>query len=200
MVRWFRRDGSEWVVDAALRRMVSFRRFNLLDSFGWLDDLDLVLCRNVLMYFDPATRAGVLARMADTLAPDGVLVLGETETPDAAAFVAGGDGAGHLYEKPRAALARRVLDQRLSAQPFQHPDRRALRLGQLVDVQMEGLLQREFPAQRGMQHLVGEDQPAGAGGKADRLVRAVLLEAVVQLGRHHAATASARHSGCAGRG
>ena len=105
MVRWFRRDGSEWVVDAALRRMISFRRFNLLDSFGWLDDLDLILCRNVLMYFDHATRAGVLARMTDTLCADGVLVLGENETPEMGDFVSGADGPG-IYAKSRAAIAR----------------------------------------------------------------------------------------------
>jgi chemotaxis protein methyltransferase CheR len=102
MVRWFRRDGNEWVVDGALRRMISFRRFNLLDSFGWLDDLDLILCRNVLMYFDAATRANVLARLAETLSDDGVLVLGETESADGG-FVS--DGAG-IYAKPHAAVAR----------------------------------------------------------------------------------------------
>ena len=105
MVRWFRRDGSEWVVDAALRRMVSFRRFNLLDSFGWLDDLDLVLCRNVLMYFDAQTRADVLMRLAGTLCDDGALVLGETEAPHSEAFAAGADGPA-IYAKSHAAMAR----------------------------------------------------------------------------------------------
>lgn len=105
MVRWFRRDGRDWAVDASLRRMISFRRFNLLDSFGWLDDLDLVLCRNVLMYFTPATRADVLGRMTDTLAGDGVLVLGENEKPVGSDFVSGSDGAG-IYVKSRAAVAR----------------------------------------------------------------------------------------------
>ena len=62
--------------------MVKFRRFNLLDSFGWLDDLDIVFCRNVLMYFDRATRASVLERMADTMVPGGMLVLGESEMPE----------------------------------------------------------------------------------------------------------------------
>src|SRR3569833_3399744 len=55
-----RRDGTEWVVAESLRRMVRFRRFDLLDSFGWLDDMDLVFCRNVLMYFDLALRAVLL--------------------------------------------------------------------------------------------------------------------------------------------
>jgi chemotaxis protein methyltransferase CheR len=104
MVRWFRRDGREWVVDDALRRMISFHRFNLLDSFGWLDDLDLILCRNVLMYFDSATCVSVLERLADTLSHDGALVLGDTEMPHTEAFVASGDGAG-IYMKSHAAVA-----------------------------------------------------------------------------------------------
>ena len=60
--------------------MVMFRQFNLLDSYGWLDDLDLVLCRNVMIYFDAATKASVLERIADTMAPGGVLALGEAES------------------------------------------------------------------------------------------------------------------------
>jgi chemotaxis protein methyltransferase CheR len=105
-MRYFRRDRSEWLADAALRRMVSFRRFNLLDSFGWLDELDVVFCRNVLMYFDPATRCDVLARIADSMAPDGVLLLGENETAERAGFRAGPDSC--IYVKSRAADLRAV--------------------------------------------------------------------------------------------
>jgi chemotaxis protein methyltransferase CheR len=76
---WFRADEGGHVIAEHIRRMVTFRRFNLLDSYGWLDDLDLVLCRNVLIYFDGATRQSVLERIADAMAPDGVLVLDETE-------------------------------------------------------------------------------------------------------------------------
>ncbi len=90
--------GTEWQADDALRRMVSFRRFNLLDSFGWLDDLDIVFCRNVLMYFDRPTRLDVLARMADAMAPDGVLLLGETEVAEGAVFQPSGDGEG-IYRR-----------------------------------------------------------------------------------------------------
>jgi chemotaxis protein methyltransferase CheR len=80
LARYFSARDGEWEVADGLRSMVRFRRFNLLDSFGWLDDLDIVLCRNVLMYFDSTTRGGVLARMADTLAGDGVLVVGQSES------------------------------------------------------------------------------------------------------------------------
>jgi chemotaxis protein methyltransferase CheR len=110
LARHFHKDGQDWVAGDALRRLVTFRRFNLLDSFGWLDALDLVFCRNVLMYFDAATRAGVLERMADSMAADGVLLLGENEAPDSAAFRPSPDGAGFVL-KNRA----RLLDQRFTA-------------------------------------------------------------------------------------
>jgi chemotaxis protein methyltransferase CheR len=111
-LRWLRRDGGDWVVDDALRRMVSFRRFNLLDSFGWLDDLDIVFCRNVLIYFEPGIRADIFARLGETLAADGALLLGQTETAQAP-FALGQDGPD-IYVKARPALLR-GLDQRLSA-------------------------------------------------------------------------------------
>ena len=77
---WFRAEAGGYTVAPHIRRMVTFRRFNLLDSYGWLDDLDLVLCRNVMIYFDAATKASVLERIADTMAPEGVLVLGDAES------------------------------------------------------------------------------------------------------------------------
>jgi chemotaxis protein methyltransferase CheR len=104
-MRYFRRDRDEWLVDASLRRMITFRRFNLLDSFGWLDDLDIVLCRNVLMYFDRATRLDVLARIAETMAPDGLLVLGENEMPEGKVFGECADGPA-IYSRSRPLLAR----------------------------------------------------------------------------------------------
>lgn len=103
-LRWFRRDGEAWVADEALRRMISFRRFNLLDSYGWLDELDVIFCRNVLMYLTPAARRDVLARMAETLAVDGALILGETEMPEDSVFAPDGQG---LYVR-KGALARAV--------------------------------------------------------------------------------------------
>ena len=104
---WFRPSGEQWRVTGTLRRMVDFRVFNLLDSYGWLDDLDFVFCRNVLMYFDRAAKASVLERMADTLVPDGLLLLGETETteplPNLFIEVPGGEA---VYGRGRAPVSR----------------------------------------------------------------------------------------------
>ncbi len=60
--------------------MVTFRQFNLLDSYGWLDDLDVVFCRNVLIYFERKTKIDVLDKIADVLVPDGALMLGHAES------------------------------------------------------------------------------------------------------------------------
>ncbi len=95
--RHFTLTDEGWQIAQTLRRMVRFRRFNLLDCFGWLDGLDIVFCRNVLIYFDPASKRSVLERIAETLAPDGVLVAGEAEAPcsvtDVFAAMPGGSGA-----------------------------------------------------------------------------------------------------------
>ena len=65
----------------ALRALVRFERLNLAGS-AWpnLGAYDLVMCRNVLMYFDQQTRDRVLARLIDRLAPEGHLFLGHAES------------------------------------------------------------------------------------------------------------------------
>jgi len=73
---YFTSEESGWRVADRLRRMVSFRTFNLLDDFGWLGELDAVLCRNVLLYLDAKVRAVAMRKLARALAPDGYLLLG----------------------------------------------------------------------------------------------------------------------------
>jgi chemotaxis protein methyltransferase CheR len=78
--RYFRRDGENWRLNQAIRSSVEFRFGNLLNSFAELGTFDVIFCRNVLIYFDQATKADVLARLQAALAPDGYLVLGVAET------------------------------------------------------------------------------------------------------------------------
>jgi chemotaxis protein methyltransferase CheR len=103
---WFRPEQGGYTVAQHIRHMVTFRRFNLLDSYGWLDDLDLVFCRNVLIYFDGLTRQSVLERIADTMAPQGVLVLGDTETTQSLAGIFSELPSGGIYAKVKPAAPR----------------------------------------------------------------------------------------------
>ena len=80
LVDHFSQEAGGWRVCEPLRRMVTFRPFNLLDSFGWLDDIDVVFCRNVLMYLDHKSKASVLDKISEVLVPDGYLLLGTVET------------------------------------------------------------------------------------------------------------------------
>jgi chemotaxis protein methyltransferase CheR len=80
LVAHFNQEGGNWRIHENLRRMVTFRQFNLLDSYGWLDDLDAVFCRNVLIYFDRKTKMSVLEKIAEILMPDGALILGHAES------------------------------------------------------------------------------------------------------------------------
>jgi chemotaxis protein methyltransferase CheR len=75
----FIRGGDGWRATERLRRSIVFRPFNLLDHFGWLGELDVIFCRNVLIYFAPEERVVVLEKLAQTLAADGRLVLGAAE-------------------------------------------------------------------------------------------------------------------------
>ncbi len=107
LIQNFTQEGDNWQVSEPLRRMVTFRQFNLLDSFGWLDDIDIVFCRNVLMYFDPRNRASVMNRIAEILPPDGYLILGPVETPQGVSteFEAA-EGMPGVYVKSRRSLPR----------------------------------------------------------------------------------------------
>jgi chemotaxis protein methyltransferase CheR len=80
LVKYFNKVGNAWEISPDLRGRVEFRSHNLLDRCHDLGMFDVIFCRNVLIYFDDATKRAMLARLASRLAPDGYLVLGAAET------------------------------------------------------------------------------------------------------------------------
>ena len=80
MVRWFDRDGLDWVVKPELRAMVEPRPLNLATHWGALPAFDVVFLRNVLIYFSVETKRQILDRLRQTLRPDGALFLGAAES------------------------------------------------------------------------------------------------------------------------
>ena len=80
LVKHFGRAGSQWQVSDLLRAMVRVQRLNLAAPFPPLPVFDVVFLRNVLIYFDAATKRSILQRVRRVLNPDGYLFLGGAET------------------------------------------------------------------------------------------------------------------------
>lgn len=79
MMANFEPEGEAWRARAELRARVTFRQHNLLDPPP-PGRFDVILCRNVLLYFAPERRRAVLDGLAGAIAPDGLLMLGAGET------------------------------------------------------------------------------------------------------------------------
>ena len=84
LARYFRREhDSYWITDE-LRRHITFRQHNLLaDPFS--SGFDLIVCRNVVIYFQPAAKEELYRRFHNALRPGGVLFVGGTEIVSRAA-------------------------------------------------------------------------------------------------------------------
>jgi len=80
LVKHFEQHGTEWQLRPPLRAMVDFQELNLARPWPALPPMDLVLLRNVMIYFGVETKKDILARLVRVLKPDGYLLLGGAET------------------------------------------------------------------------------------------------------------------------
>ncbi len=80
LVKHFRRSGVDWQLSEPVRRMARFETIDLRNSMRALGPFDLVFCRNVMIYFDAATRKQILQELHGTLFRGGWLLLGGAET------------------------------------------------------------------------------------------------------------------------
>ncbi|MDR3230965.1 MAG: protein-glutamate O-methyltransferase CheR [Synergistaceae bacterium] len=70
--------GETYQVTPEIKRRVTFRRFNMIDdTFG--SGFDIILCRNVVIYFTAETKAGLYKKFYNALAPGGYFLVGSTE-------------------------------------------------------------------------------------------------------------------------
>jgi len=77
--KYFIRNERRWVINSSIRVMVDFRQINLVKPLPALGGFDVILCRNVLIYFDDATKAGMVDRLYEMVSEGGFLILGATE-------------------------------------------------------------------------------------------------------------------------
>ncbi|WP_267395661.1 MULTISPECIES: CheR family methyltransferase [unclassified Sphingomonas] len=76
---WLRRAGDKAEVQPLVREVVALRKLNLLESWPMRRPFDAIFCRNVMIYFDEATKERLQARLADQLVPGGMLYIGHSE-------------------------------------------------------------------------------------------------------------------------
>ncbi len=79
-MKYFKQVGLQWQLDDRVRSMVTFQQLNLAKPLPSMATMDIVFLRNVLIYFEPLTRANVLEQIISVLRPGGYLFLGSTET------------------------------------------------------------------------------------------------------------------------
>ncbi|MCS7156080.1 MAG: protein-glutamate O-methyltransferase CheR [Bacteroidota bacterium] len=117
LARYFLPQDSKRVVREELRKLVHFRAHNLNDPHWDVGaDWDLILCRNVLIYFDSLTRNRIIGRFYELLRPGGYLALGESESLYGSEHygrfeILPGEGA-MLYRKPEKAITKEAPHER----------------------------------------------------------------------------------------
>src|SRR6185437_12209547 len=79
LLKYLVRDGEEWEISERIRSMCEFQYANLCEALPKLPVFDLVMLRNVLLYFPPQDRSYLFNDVHRLLAPDGCLVLGNAE-------------------------------------------------------------------------------------------------------------------------
>lgn len=80
LMQYFTQQDDQWRISERIRSQVTFRKQNLMDASYALGKFDVVLCRNVMIYFDTSTKTEVLNKISALLNPGGFLILGAAET------------------------------------------------------------------------------------------------------------------------
>jgi chemotaxis protein methyltransferase CheR len=109
MIRWFEElGGGDWRIAQQLRDQVRFEPRNIIEPPPSPGRFDIILCRNLLLYFSPDMRRLAFNRLAEAVAADGALMLGAGETVlgQTDRFVSDADCRGLYIPAPAAQPAR----------------------------------------------------------------------------------------------
>ncbi len=78
--KYFTANGETWKIKDEIRATAQFKKLNLMLPFSGLGKFDIVFCRNVAIYFTLDDRKKLFEKIANTLSPDGYLIIGSTES------------------------------------------------------------------------------------------------------------------------
>jgi chemotaxis protein methyltransferase CheR len=80
LVKYFKQEGENWRINNEIRSRVTFFKQNLLTPWNTVPQCDILLLRNVLIYFNLETKKSILHAVRQKLKPDGYFLLGAAET------------------------------------------------------------------------------------------------------------------------
>ncbi len=77
--RYFEEAGTVWVISEEAKKLITYKKVNLTESFRQFGRQDIIFCRNILIYFSHERKKDILKRIAELLRPGGYLFLGASE-------------------------------------------------------------------------------------------------------------------------
>ncbi len=80
LAKYFDATEDRWRINDQIRIMVQFKKMNLMKPFVGVGKFDIILCRNVMIYFTAEDRKRIYTSIARALEPDGYLLIGSTES------------------------------------------------------------------------------------------------------------------------
>ena len=78
--KYFTRIANQYSVNQELKRLITFRTFNLMDSFPFKNTFDIIFCRNVMIYFNNKTQENLVKKFYHVLEQNGLLFIGHSES------------------------------------------------------------------------------------------------------------------------
>lgn len=78
--KYFTKTKDEWVISNDIKNLVTFRLFNLMDSFPFRNPFDIIFCRNVMIYFDKVVQEKLVNNFYNALSKKGFLFIGHSES------------------------------------------------------------------------------------------------------------------------
>lgn len=78
--KYFKNTGREFMIEEDLKKIVTFRQFNLMEPFPFKNTFDMIFCRNVMIYFDSEVQQRLLDKFYSVIAPGGLLFIGHSES------------------------------------------------------------------------------------------------------------------------
>ncbi|MDD3237505.1 MAG: protein-glutamate O-methyltransferase CheR [Candidatus Gastranaerophilales bacterium] len=78
--KYFYKNGDMWSLSEEIKKLVTFRLFNLVDKFPFKNPFDIIFCRNVMIYFDREVQEKLVQQFYDALSANGLLFIGHSES------------------------------------------------------------------------------------------------------------------------